>query len=437
MADRPPTWVLTVCALATLVVADPAAANIFERFGFGAQGAAMVNANVSLDGGYGAAFNNPGALTGAKNVILGTGLSWLKPALSLESAFGPVPQTRPASDNVGLHLGAVFPLFGVLDRVALGAAVFVPTATDTRVETIDFRLPHFYRYHALPDRIVGAVSVGVRLHEMVSVGVGAQVLGRLDGGAVFGVDLPAQRITSKTLEAELAGDARIIAGAMFRPTPRLRIGFAYHEAVMLEFRQFIDATIEGLGRLLLDISGSSLYSPHRCTLGASFAITPSLSLAADVEWALWSLAPDPSLQFELLLDVGALGIDPRRYGSAQVALGAVDTLAPKVGVEWRLNPRYTLRAGYAYTPTPLPAQTGTTNIIDADAHQLGVGVAVHFRNPVARDQAPLAVELGTQVTLLSDRTMTKSAVDDPVGDYTATGSIWHTSVTLSHHFSSP
>lgn len=437
MADRsyPPT--LALCLLAALLGADPAAANIFERFGFGAQGAAMGNANVSLDGAYGAAFNNPGALTGAENVILGTGLSWLKPMLSLEGPLGTVSQVRPASDNVGLHLGAVFPLFGVLERVALGAAIFVPTATDTRVETIDFTLPHFYRYHALPDRIVGAVSVGVRLHETVSVGVGAQALGKLDGGAIFGVDLPAQRITSKTLEAELAGDARFIAGAMFRPTPRLRIGFAYHEAIMLEFRQFIDATIEGLGRLLVDVSGTSLYSPHRCTLGASFAFTPSLSLSADLEWAMWSLAPDPSLQFELLLDVGALGIDPRQYGSAQVALGAVDTLAPKVGLEWRLNARYTLRAGYAYTPTPLPAQTGTTNIIDTDAHQVGVGVAVHFRNPLAKDQAPLAVEVGTQVNLLSDRTMTKSAVDDPVGDYTASGSVWHTSVTLSHHFSSP
>jgi long-chain fatty acid transport protein len=224
---------------------------------------------------------------------------------------------------------------------------------------------------------------------------------------------------------------------MFRPTSRLRIGFAYHESIMLEFRQFIDATIEGLGRLLVDVSGSSLYSPHRCTLGASFAVTPTLLIAADLEWAMWSHAPDPSLQFELLLDVGALGIEPRQYGSAQVALGAVDTFAPKVGIEWRVSPRYTLRGGYAYVPTPLPAQTGTTNVIDTDAHQVGVGAAVHFANPLARDQAPLAIELGTQVTLLSDRKMTKSAADDPIGDYTAAGSIWHTSVTLNHHFSTP
>ncbi len=420
------------------LLAPPAHGNLFERFGFGARGAALGNATVSLDGDYGAAFANPAALTGAEDVILGTGLSWLRPTLDLTGADGDlVPQLRPAGDNVGMHLGAVFPLFGILERVSLGMTLFVPTAADTRVETVDFTQPHFYRYHALPDRIVGAFSMGIELHEMVSLGIGVQALGDLEGGAVFGIDLPAQRITYKTLEAELSGDARVVAGLMVRPRPTLQIGFAYHQEIALDFRQYIDATIEGIGRLLVDVRGTSLYSPHRLTLGMSYALASNLKVALDLEWALWSLAPDPSLEFDLVIDIGSLGIDARRYGAAQIALGGVDTVAPKLGVEWRPSPRYTVRAGYAYTPTPLPVQRGVSNIVDTDAHQIGLGAAVHLKNPLARGQAPLSIEVGTQMTLLADRLMAKTAEDDPVGDYTAGGTIWHTSVTLCHQFNSP
>jgi len=426
-------WVLLV-----FLVAQPAHGNLFERFGLGARGAAMGNAMVSLDGDYGAAFNNPAALTGATNVLLGTGLSWLIPDLTLVRNGGEtLPQVRPPADNVGMHFGAIFPLFGILERVSLGTTLFVPTAADTRVETIDFTQPHFYRYHALPDRIVGVVSMGLEVHEMISLGVGVQALGRLEGGAVFGIDLPAQRITYKTLEAELTGDVSLIAGLMVRPTPALKIGMAYHQEIALDFRQYIDATIESIGRLMVDVRGTSLYSPHRLTWGVSYMPTSNLKLAFDLEWALWSLAPDPSLDFDLIIDVGPLGIDARQYSSAQTALGGVDTVAPKFGLDWRLNSRYSLRGGYAYVPTPIPVQRGVSNIVDADAHQIGVGGAVHFKNPLARGQAPLSVEIGTLATFLADRLMDKSADDDPVGDYTAGGTIWHTSVTLHHHFNSP
>ena len=416
----------------------PAHANFFERFGFGARGAALTNASVSLDGDYGAAFNNPAALTGVDDVILGTGISWLVPDLQLTGTDGAiVPQVRPPGSNVGMHMGAIFPLFGILENVSLGTAIFVPTAADTRVETVDFTLPHFYRYHALPDRIVAALSLGLDVHDMISVGVGIQALGKLEGGAVFGIDLPTSRITYKTLEAELEGDAKVVAGLLIRPRPTLDIGFAYHQEIALDFRQYIDATIENIGRLLVDVRGTSLYSPHRLSVGMSYTMASQLKAVFDLEWALWSLAPDPSLTFDLLIDVGALGIDARQYGAAQVALGAVDTLAPKVGLEWRVNAQYTLRAGYAFQPTPLPVQNGVSNVIDADAHLVGAGIAVHFKNPLAHDQTPLAIELGTQAMFLSDRLMDKTDPNDAVGDYTAGGTFWNTSMTLSHQFSSP
>ena len=82
---------------------------------------------------------------------------------------------------------------------------------------------------------------------------------------------------------------------------------------------------------------------------------------------------------------------------ANTKLGAVDTLTPRIGVEWSVNPAFTLRSGYAFLPTPLPMQSERQNYADADMHQLGVGVRWSLSNPWARNHGPISIEISGQL----------------------------------------
>ena len=91
---------------------------------------------------------------------------------------------------------------------------------------------------------------------------------------------------------------------------------------------------------------------------------------------------------------------------------------------------WTLRGGYAFLPTPLPMQSEDQNYVDADLHQVGVGVVWSFGNPWARNDGPLSIELSGQLGILESREMNKRRADDPVGSYTVGGQLWHTALTL-------
>ncbi len=82
--------------------------------------------------------------------------------------------------------------------------------------------------------------------------------------------------------------------------------------------------------------------------------------------------------------------------------GFQDTLTPRVGLEGAF-PRFkalkvlgpsqlVLRGGYAFVPTPVPEQTGITNYLDADRHEISFGVGYRLFPTVAGRER--AVQLG-------------------------------------------
>ncbi len=439
-----------------LVVAPAAArASVFDTYGFGARGAAMAGAQTAAAEDFSAVYYNPAALTVHKHPHVGTALTLVAPSCSLERdasglapsgltrgtpspAAGPAPATETPDPNLGITLGLLFPLGGkIQNKFALGIGLYLPTIQVTRVDALDAATPQWYRYEALPDKIVIVPGLAYEIVPMLSVGLGMQVLGSLNGAADVDLDLLSQRFTRKNLKVDVDTATGLTAGLLFRPTDTLRFGFSYRNALALDYHLRTDIRIQEVGHLVADISGTSLFTPTQYTWGAAWqplGEAGGLTVAADVLWARWSQAPDPTAHFDVTLDGNELNQGSLEARSGRVDLGAVDTVSPRLGVEYQPTADWALRAGYQLSPTPLPAQTGRTNYIDSTAHQLGLGAGYSFADPLEIHDSPLTIDLSAQWTHLQDRKMRKSSPTDPLGDYTAGGELLSFNLTLRHDF---
>lgn len=423
--------------LLLLVVGSAAHASVFDTYGFGSRATAMAGAHAAASDDYTAVYYNPGALTVRKVPHVGTGLNLVVPRLAIDRDVpnDEAPDSELPQTNVGVNLGVLFPLGGLVEnRFALGAGIFLPTLQVTRVDALPPATPHFHRYDALPDKLVLAVAGAFEPHETISFGLGMQVLGNLTGNAKVELDLLNQRFARKELSVDVHADLAVTAGVHVRPWDTLRLGFSFRDELALGYKLITDVVITGVGELVAEVEGVSAYTPQQFTWAAAYDPTDEWTLTVDVLWARWSRSPDPTGRFVVRLDATQLGIDEIEGRSAPVDLGAVDTVEPRVGAEWRPDERWAVRGGYGLRPTPLPAQTGYTNYVDSDAHQVGMGLGYSFPDPLAMHQTPITLDLTAQLTWLAERRASKVDPSDPVGDYVAGGPIWHTTLTFRHDF---
>ncbi len=422
--------------IALLAGAGVARASVFDTYGFGARGAAMASAQAAAAEDFSAVYYNPAALTVHKRPHVGTAVTIVAPSVSVQrEATTAGPAIERPDPNAGVTVGLLFPLGGKIEnRFALALGAYLPTVQVTRVDARDERTPQFYRYEALPDKIVVAPAVAFEAHRTISFGLGLQVVGSLDGAADVELDLLGRRFTRKTLSVDVDTATGLTAGLLVRPSDGLRLGLSWREALALDYHLRTSIDIKDVGALDADISGTSLYTPGQLTAAVAWSPRVDLTLALDVVYARWSEAPDPTARFDVTLDGAPLGQGALEAESVPVALGAEDTLSPRLGVEWRPVPVVALRAGYQLSPTPLPAQTERTNYIDSTAHQLAVGAGYAFADPLAIHASPLTIDAAAQWTHLSAREHHKRAEGDAMGDFSAAGELFAFTVTLRHDF---
>ncbi|MCA9544298.1 MAG: TonB-dependent receptor [Myxococcales bacterium] len=425
--------------LGAALAGTPARASLFDAYGFGARAASMAGAHAAFADDYTGVFYNPGALAQRKRAHVGLGVDGLFPDLGLTYADGRPDEAPPAAmpdPNVGAHLGVLFPLGGLIEnRVALGIGLFLPAIQVTRVEALDPQTPQAYRYGALPDKLNLAVAAAFELAPGWAVGAGFHFLGGLDGTADVQLDLLTQRFTRKDLRVDVTGAAGLTLGLHVQPTDTLRLGLSFRDDLRLDYRLLTRIDLLDTGLLEADIRGVALYTPQQYTLGVAWAARADLDLTADVVWSRWSQAPDPAAVFKVVLDGEPLGLGELEAATTPVDLAAQDTLAPRLGAEWRPAEGWAVRGGYAWQPTPLPAQTGFANYVDSDTHQLGLGGGVTFADPLAIHRSPITLDLAVQLTWMRGRAHAKADPADVHGaGYEAGGPIWHAAFTFRHDF---
>jgi hypothetical protein len=386
-----------VVALIAIVViagaAARAAANPVEIFGFGSRHGAHAGAGVASVEDMAATWMNPAGLVRGKKTVM-TGAMGAVSNLSINERRTSLAQ--PAGGLFGLTLPA--PLGGPLaGRIGLGLGMFVLPDSIVRISARFPDEPFYPYYQGRAERLVVVPGVGVRVTETIAVGVAANFLAGLGGG--IEASEGATREIEARVDETVPSVARMIVGVTWAVRRDLRLGAVFRQRFEVPFQTLAETEVAG-EPIDLDLSASGQFSPHQAALGVSW-LPAGGAVHLDLGYARWSGYPGPFVAVKSALPL---------VGPLAAELPVVpwrDTFSARLGGDVAVGERVTLRGGYGFETSPVPAsQPGTTNLLDGPKHTVGLGVG--WRWPKALGRRAVALELHGQAQLVGARTLRKT-----------------------------
>ena len=190
------------------------------------------------------------------------------------------------------ELALIFPMGGLLkDYVVLGLTLGHPIGSLITVQTMDQSRPQFYMYQSKPERFAASTTLGIKIINGLSIGVGAQVIAEQVGSVKFQVDVAAKRFVSRDINIELNTKPKPMASLLIEPTDSLRIGFSWRQEASLYYEQPTSLDLGDIGAINLDVKGTAQFWPHVFSLGVAYKAKKWMA-TAQVDYLLWSRAPN-------------------------------------------------------------------------------------------------------------------------------------------------
>ncbi len=432
-------WLLLTWITTTLGFARVARANTFDTFGFDPRAISMGGAQTADTNDFTGVFYNPSRLSLLKQVNVGLGFTYERPGVTV-TPTDPSQQvtTLAPPDFANYTIGFVYPFGGkVQDKLAIGLGLGMPVRNLLRVQSVDPNTANWYLLQSSPDRIQIFLGVGIRPFDWLAIGFGAQMLSDFGGDVEFKVDLFNKEFQERDITNDLVTRASPVAGLTIIPIPQLHIGFNWRAPMELDYDLPNHINLGDLGALFLDVHGVTFYTPHEFTFGVHYDPTPALTISGDLQYALWSKAPNPAAVVTVRitgdLEKG-LGLDQATaMNSNDPSTGFQDILIPRLGIEYRIGERFAARLGYFYRPTMIPKQNGTTNLLDASENVLSAGIGGFFPDPLEILSSPIEIDLAGQLGLYDTRQAVKP-VNGPVPSYSYGGQYELFTVAVRYNF---
>ncbi len=383
----------SLLAAAMALAAGPrtARATPAELFGAGPRSTALAGAGVSLEMGPEAALTNP-ALLAAATKELDIGLRATRFALSIEASGRSEP--FPAELSKSLCFGVSAPL--VDGPLALGFGLFAQTPPGfvVRARVPLEGVPTFPLLVGRADALDLGAGLGARIGPL-GVGVGVRALAALAGRVAVTEE---QGHTASSVSTRLLPSVAPVLGATLDVEPVGRLGFALRGPLRADFDVDVAAaSLGGLGIVPLHVQGVAAYEPLRIDLELSRAIG-AVTAVVGARFEHFSAFPGwagPTVECPPA---------DRRCGTPPgEPPGYHDVVSPRVGATlatgWLAPATLELRAGYTLAPTPIPEQTGRSNVFDATRHGLAFGYSITLPPALA----PLRLDTAFRFDLLAPR----------------------------------
>jgi long-subunit fatty acid transport protein len=233
-------------------------------------------------------------------------------------------------------------------------------------------------------------------------------------------------------------------GLSYRPNEKLHLGLTYKTALFHKMEGLARTRIDAFNMTLpfdLMLEVYSWYTPANASFGTTCMPTPAWTIALDLTWYDWSSYPGPFLHTSAADDSSVASnlsyperVDPE----------FVDTLVPRLGVEWRVTPSLALRAGYSYRFSPAPLPTGGTNLLDGDMHQgsFGVGYRWNFEETRSTSESPersaarfyLDFDLYGTIGGMAETKVSKIPAQEPLKSYVFGGMVYDSGLLITLGF---
>ncbi len=231
-------------------------------------------------------------------------------------------------------------------------------------------------------------TVGVNLHKQVpglSIGAGVDLVPatvELEQNLYFG---------SEQGHAKLGGTAFGIGarfGVMYKPEAmkQLSLGLMYRSQVNLDFNGTGDFDMAAPYRSQLPPDGdieTTLKLPMSLSGGVAYRPTEQLEVELNAVWINWKKFKETDIK----LADGSHTIRPQDYDN---------TVTLRLGAEYRINPKASVRAGYIFDPTPIPTTTLSAQLPDINRHDLTAGGSYSINKNLDVHLAALLVIPGTR-----------------------------------------
>ena len=415
-------------ALAILLVAGTAAADPLDELGFGAAATGMANARGALSAGAEAIHTNPAGLVDLASAETLLGWGYAHERLSINE------QDAGVLDAHGTSFGLALPIAISGVRLAAGIATYLPDRFLARLQLNPIAEPHFVRFQSQAHRVVLEPAVAIELGP-VAIAIGASLL----------ADARSKRIDLNVgiVGGEKQGDARIdlalpvriapLVGVRYRASDVLTLAAMYRGELAidlaLDIRTDVDVPNVVSGDADVSLRATSYFTPARLAIAAAYRVRDDLALTADLGFERYSTLGSGVPDLRVLL---ALDIQPTIVASMQPPAKFRDIVTPRLGAEWQRD-LLRLRAGLAYLPSPVPAQTGITSFADGDRLLATAGVGVRLE-PGATWRRPIDLDLGLAWQHVAHSLVKKDDALQPGGAFTSGGQVLQASASATVRF---
>jgi long-chain fatty acid transport protein len=211
-----------------------------------------------------------------------------------------------------------------------------------------------------------------------------------------GVDYMLSRTKSKRMTDQSffgAGDGKMMLkgmgdgwgynlGILFAPDERWSLGFAYRSKIRVTHEgklelKHIAPQLQPLfdGDSFKTDAENPVTFPEIVSLGIAYRPTKNWIIGLDLEWFGWSSFKNAKLDLEH-------EVPEANFTDSSVPLDWKDVWTIKVGAEYKMNEKISIRAGYAYIETQVPEHTLDASAPDSNQHNFSVGFGYRIKTMV-------------------------------------------------------
>ncbi|MEM9192359.1 MAG: outer membrane protein transport protein [Myxococcota bacterium] len=426
---------------------DPAAAQVFDTFGFDARSSSLAGAVTGSVEGAPSNYYNPAGLVRSERTHIQVGVVQAFPDFSINGADAGVDEIG------GLTLGLAVP--GEISgfRFAFGLGVHLPHGRLSRSRSLPRTQPRFEFYDNRPHRTFLGAHVAIRPFDWLLIGggiafqaVSENALDLRGGLDFFSPD------SDTRLEHEFRATLTTIrypqVGIQVIPHEMVSVGLVYRHEYALgnDLTAGIDAGLTGVGDpipIFLDLQtiSTNVFVPRQLSLGVTIEPIPRLRIHAEVTWLDWSnyRSAIGRSDVELAIEVPpaleeTINVPDEITSTEFIPAEFEDRFVPRIGIEGipvsTEGFELALRAGYLYENTPVPDQRGVSNLIDNDRHAISLGAGFALTDLKPTIQGRLSLDLHFQWSIIPERVTEKASLVNPIGDYRADGQVYSLAATL-------
>jgi long-chain fatty acid transport protein len=400
--------------------------NSYNIFGADSRSTAMGNAYTTLATDPTGLYYNPaGIVYSSANTILEFSYSYPFMDLNFKGKSLAAQLYLDRAENVdrayGFSIGGITKVATLLGNdLSFGVLVYITRARNLISEKFkpdNEPISFLFEEQTLTDIILAGIAY--RVHKYISIGAGVSI--NSDANVSAETDVLAEPFYIRS-EGKLPLNFSPHLGFLFTEK-RYRLGISFRGEKSDHIVTVLKDKLSGE----VKEEATIVNSPAQTTLGASFLPVENILLSLDVSFVDWSNYTPP------WANVTGEKISPLIAGEAKLK----DTILPKFGIEYTLfNNRLALRGGYIFRQSPVPDQTGTSNLIDSDTHIFSCGAGYGFT--VSGIQKAIEIDLHFQYHLMTERETVKYDEANPVyPGYTASGNVYNAGITIKFNFSAP